>query len=269
MLPAVAMFHAGAFVLGEQAERGRKRQRAFVQEPHVRTAGPFDDIAYNVLCHGVDAKKFREECRCPIYPNQWNYWKLYRTTADNPTDQSIIEDTNWLMLQLTSTEVVGGKIRNTEIIIAPPWDPYSQPKAWGGARAQMKSREEVAVECQQGIVLRDSPIKPAFRAVWVRFVYRGQRDSAPWPTIKYGVRWGTSSGVRLWCPIQADWILDKVFEPSTEQVPSEQDDPTLPPAVSQEIPNVPDVGIGGKIALAGAGLLAVAVLAGYAVRSFR
>lgn len=208
----------------------------------------------DLLCPGVDVDKFKLECQAPVFPNQWNHWRLYRTTRDNPTDQEVI-DTALAFLGKITTPMDMGKIRHEDIVVIKDNSVHENP--WKTHIIMNR------LECTQSIQLAHSDFNPAYRTVYVRFVYRGSRDKIPWP-----VRKVSSIGLGSWCPLDADWILDSVFAPSSVNVPAESTDPILPGYVEQGVPEV-TLDYKQKALLWGLGIGAVAAMVGYGIRSVR
>lgn len=208
----------------------------------------------DLLCPGVDVDKFKQECQAPIFPNQWNHWRLYRTTRDNPSDQEVI-DTALAFLGKITTPMDMGKIRHEDMVVIKDNAVHENP--WKTHIIMNR------VECSQTIQLAHSDFNPAYRTVYVRFVYRGSRDKIPWP-----VRKVSTVGLGSWCPLNADWILDSVFAPSAVNVPPESTDPILPGYVEQGVPEV-TLDYKQKALLWGLGIGAVAAMVGYGIRSVR
>lgn len=209
----------------------------------------------DLLCPGVDVDKFKEQCQAPVFPNQWNHWRLYRTTRDNPTDQELVESCLAFLGKITMPMDMG-KIRHEDIVVIANNDQHSNP--W--QTEIIKNR----LECDQTINLAHSDFNPAYRTLYVRFVYRGSRTSIPWP-----VRKVNAIGLGSWCPLAADWILDSVFAPKQENVPAESSDPTLPSYIDRGLPNAPELSMGQKAAVIGLGIGALALALGYGIRSVR
>lgn len=204
----------------------------------------------SLLCPGIDPDEFAQSCRAPVFNNHWNVWRLYRTTRDNPTDAELRATADAFLAQITK-HVGSGSIPHIQhaLDVAP---------SWAEGRKVLARRED----CSPVPMLKDSPIDPAFRTIWLRFVYRGSATSMPWPVRK--ISWiGAASA----CPVDADWILDRVLEPDLIDVPAEGEDPILPPAYGKDLPDpkklIPKIGIGLGIAA-----VAVAAVAGaYVLRS--
>lgn len=227
----------------------RAFQQAIVRTGAVRTG--------DLLCPGIDTDEFKKQCQAPIFPNRWNHWRLYRTTRDNPSDQDVIDTGLAFLMQITKASDMG-VIRHEEIIVVPGNSNASHSNPWQTPIVDNRMR------CVQPIHLANSDFTPAYRTVYARFVYRGSRQSIPWP-----VRKVNALGLASWCPQNADWILDTVFAPSDVAVPSEKDDPALPGAIDQGLPSAPKLDLGTKFLLSGIGIVVVAGVLGYAVRSVR
>lgn len=229
------------------------------QQALVRTGIQYESLpAPNdlLLCPGIDVDKFKRECVAPIFPNMWNHWRLYRTTRDNPTDEEVKATALGFMLQIFKAFDMG-KVRHEDITVV-PIDKQPGENPWNAHIVRHRG-----AGCLVEILLGHSDYAPGYRTVYVRFVYRGSRTTIPWPVRK--VRAGFAS----WCPQDADWILDTIFAPSPENVPNEKDDPLLPGAVGQGLPDAPKLDLGTKVALWGVGIVVAAGVLGYAVRSVR
>jgi hypothetical protein len=151
---------------------------------------------------------------------------------------------------------VDGKIRRPKVWV-------KVAPAWGHGPA-LSTRLNA---CDYPMTLRASDNAPAYWEVWAEFVYRGVETHIPWVATNY------SMGVLYECPTGADWLLDAVLPPSQVGVPSEESDSPLPPNIDPKNEGfgalTPDLDFSTKLVIGGAGLLAVAVLAGYAIRSVR
>ena len=51
--------------------------------------------------------------------------------------------------------------------------------------------------------------------VLIEFVFRGTGRDMPWPVHKAQI-------IGPWCPVQADWVLARVYEPPSEHAPAER-----------------------------------------------
>lgn len=243
---------AGNF-LSERAERETERYRTGGEEGNYTLAGLTDALA----CPGIDLEKYQSECRAKVFRDAWNHWKLLRTTADGITEAEL--DTAARALLTMVNRDAEGKIRQVEVAIGKKANPWGTPV--------LESRNSV---CMTPMTLRASEYSPAYHEVFVRFVYRGVENDLLWPAYKVGAAGAAQQVLGVRCPTNADWLLDAVYTPSQVEVPAEKDDSLLPPLHEKGTDALdPDLDFSTKIALGGAGLLAVAVLAGYAVRSIR
>lgn len=218
---------------------------------HLRSRRRF--AAGSLLCPGIDPDEWAKKCQAPVYPDKWNVWRLYRTTRDNPTAKELERTADALLMQITK-HVGSGKIPHTMFSIG------ETPPSWAEGRSVLARRED----CSPVPTLAASDADPPYAVIWVRFVFRGSHSSMPWPVRK--VSW---IGFASACPVEADWILDRVYEPDTIDVPKEDDDPILPPALGKDLPDpktlVPKIAIGSALVLGVVG----AVAAAYVLRSFR
>lgn len=228
--------------------------RAIIRQSEMRT-GALPSPLDLALCPGIDVDAFKASCQAPIFPNHWNHWRLYRTTRDNPSDEDV-KQTALAFLMHVFKAFDMGVVRHEDIVVVPlNDDKHSNP--WNTSIVYNRAL------CVQPINLGHSPFSPAFRTVYARFVYRGSRQSIPWPARR------VVAGVASWCPQNADWILDSVFAPSAENVPPEGKDPKLPGAIGQSLPTVPEMSTATKAALWIGGFAVAAGLVGYAIRSVR
>jgi hypothetical protein len=262
MNPALvpALFGLGSQLITETAEarqRVRTGQRTSIpRRASIRTGALGNNLPGQgaIQCPGIDLDKYRDECRCPIYRDMWNVWRLLRTTADGVTADEMQHRTEAFM-QLVSSSL-DGKVRHLEVkpgALSNPWDTPVQV-----------SRNSV---CMTPFSLRASDNAPAYHEVFVRFVYRGLETTIPWPSMR------KDAGVfGVDCPTDATWLLDAVFTPSQIDVPEQASDSPFPVIVdphNKVDPRGPDLDFGTKIALWGGLGLLVAVALGYAVRSFK
>lgn len=217
-----------------------------------RTSGLTDKL----VCPGVDLDAFKANCRAKVFRDMWNYWKLLRSSADGITPDKLATAARALMTLVSQD--AEGKIRHVEVQIGKLANPWETPV--------LENRNAV---CMTPMTLRASDYAPAYYEVFVRFVYRGVENDLLWPARKIGAAGWASNTLGVHCPVGADWLLDAIYTPSQTEVPSPESDPTLPPLAGDIIPDVPDVDLSTKLVVGGLGVLALAAVAGYAVRSFR
>lgn len=163
----------------------------------------------DIGCSGVDVEAFKKSCRAPLRAEGWNRWLLWRTTRDEPSALDIERSTyaafsKWFELVESAAGVSlpgngTGKVDNLKIRVV-PWD-WSAPWRTIARREDCTPLPTVSGSGAIGVV--------------VEFVYRGSGTDMPWPVHK-------AQMIGPWCPVQADWILARVFEPSAEKAPPER-----------------------------------------------
>lgn len=273
MIPAVAVFHLVSTGLQEWGAEDGKRtgpaglKRKPIWKKRVRTGARGLQLKYSagaitdkILCYGVDVDAYRASCQVPLFPDMWNTWELYRQTTTSD-DLARSADKALAFMTWLNNVVLGGKIRHVTVeangqrvgdkldgeIIATP---------------AIVTRETV---CDVLPELAASDAHPPYDVCRVRFVYRGTEVGTPWPSYKLvgGVAYQL-------CPTGAKWMLGTCYGPSQQKVPDVKSDSWLPPYYHEHAPEPPgNWDLSTKLVLGGGVLLAVAVAAGYAVRSFR
>lgn len=205
----------------------------------------------DLLCPGSDVDAFEQECRAPIFRDAWNHWRLYYTSAHATLPKHVEATVRDYFGKVNAS--LGGRIRHLSIEVG-------QPPAW--TKYKLVERQQ----CPTVPMLRASDYSPAYWPVFARFVYRGVESHIPWVALQ-------GSPTPHTCPLEADLLLDAVFAPSQVDVPSAAGDSPLPPHVDPENQGwgalTPDLDLSTQVAIGGLGVLALAVLAGYAVRSFK
>lgn len=243
------MFGVAGQILTGMSERETERARV----PAIRTGGLTDKIT----CPGVDVDKYRAECRAHVFRDAWNHWKLLRSTADGLTIDKLSDAAKAFMGMVSKD--LDGKIRQVEVVVGKQANPWNTPV--------LENRNGV---CMTPMTLRASDFAPAYYEVFVRFVYRGLENDIVWPARKVGASGAASTILDSHCPVGADWLLDAVYTPSQEGVPSPEKDKVLPDWTDPYVPDAPaDWSLESKLLVGGGIALGVAVLAGYAVRSFK
>lgn len=169
-------------------------------------------------CGDVDIEAFKASCRAPLFPNRWNTWSLFRTTTDNPS-RTELEEKSRAVLDLWFGGIFGRPFQdlatNVELVT---FDDPGDGKEPFGRNVDPVARKE---DCTQFMYLRPGP----YVRVGVRFAYRGTATNMPWPVHRNQL-------MNSWCPIDCDWMLDRVFPPEDEVIPE-------PPST---FPNLPGFG---------------------------
>jgi hypothetical protein len=160
-------------------------------------------------CTGVDVDAFKRTCRAPLNPGGWNRWLLWRTTRDEASALDVERSTyavfgKWFELVEGPDKVSlpgngTGKVDNLKIRIV-PWD-------WSAPWRPVARREDCTpLPTIAGI---------GAIGVMVEFVFRGTSRHMPWPVHKAQI-------IGPWCPINADWILARAYEPPADAAPAER-----------------------------------------------
>lgn len=241
MLPALVPIYYSLLGhgLGEWSER-RERDKS-----KMRTG--------SILCPGVDVDKYEEVCVAPLVRDAWNYWRVLFSTRTGSRPDNLQSKALAFVGYLSQHELEGRIPGNSVTVVVNdstenPWGTPTQVTAMNA--------------CDFPILLTHSKFNPPYLTAHIRFIYRGVESGLPWPAIKQNA-WGL---ITRNCPNDADIVLDTVYTPSQLNVPDAKDDSFLPPLVEQKVPS-PSLGV--KVAIGGAAVLGIAVLGGYAVRSFR
>lgn len=250
------MFGLGGQLLSELSENETKagKRSSHGMAGLYKTGG----ITESIVCPGVDLDAYKLNCRAKVFRDHWNYWKVLRSTADGITLDKL-ELAGEAFMHMVNQDAVG-KIRHVEVVTGKLANPWGTPV--------LENRNAV---CMSPMTLRASDFAPAYYEVFIRFVYRGVENDLLWPARKVGLAGAASNTLGVHCPVGADWLLDAVYTPSSVNVPDVKTDSPVGPLYEDIDPGdlAPDLDFSTKIVLGGAGLLAVALAAGYAVRSFR
>ncbi len=189
------------------------RHGTFVRQGRIATARlpqTSEFVAVGDLsCPGVDVDAFKQKCRAPLNPEGWNRWLLWRTTRDEPSALDVERSTyavlaKWFELVEGPDGVSmpgngSGKVDNVKIRVV-PWD-WSAPWRVVARREDCTPLPTISGNGAIGVV--------------VEFVYRGQTRDMPWPVHKAQI-------IGPWCPVQADWILARAYEPPADAAPAER-----------------------------------------------
>lgn len=204
---------AGDFTLWSPFLETGAHLGAFAHDGRVvssRMPAPSGFVAVGDLsCPGVDVDAFKAKCRAPLNPEGYNRWLLWRTTRDEPSALDVERSTyavlsKWFELVEGPTGVSlpgygTGKVDNVRLRIV-PWD-WSVPWRTVARREDCTPLPTVAGNGAIGVL--------------IEFAYRGSSHNMPWPVHKAQI-------VGPWCPVQADWILARVYEPSADRPPAER-----------------------------------------------
>lgn len=189
-----------------------------------------------MTCTIADIEAFLEACQIPLYPGKWNTWLLLRTLTDEPeigqveaTARAVLRW--WFKSSATWPGLTRGDVDNFELVVGEAQDPSTTPtppvSPWGD-----RSRSAHRQDCDQFMTLKPG----AYIPIWVRFVYRGQAQRMGWP-----VRRVFFPGIAISCPIEADWLLDSVYEPiADEEIP--EPTPGLPGLPDVPAPDLKPIG---------------------------
>ena len=163
----------------------------------------------DIGCTGVDVEAFKRMCRAPMHPEGWNRWLLWRTTRDEPSALDIERSTyavlgKWFELveNADGMSMPGrgtGKVDNVKIRVV-PWE-FMAPWRVVARREDCTPLPTVSGNGAIGVL--------------IEFVFRGQSRDMPWPVHK-------AQMLGPWCPVQADWLLARVYEPPSEHAPPER-----------------------------------------------
>lgn len=179
-------------------------------------------------CSGVDVPAWLAANRVRVQPDFFNYWLLWRTTRDNPTEQDIRDTVAAVFVKWFDGSVIDpvatfkGTTRSgvadlIEVVkIGAPGQALGVP---GKGLRDMQRRELLPLGPPPMVAAAERADQPAAVQVLVRFAYRGKLGNMAWPTWRGGAV-DTDAGRR--CPVDADWILDRAWIAATEPAPPEQ-----------------------------------------------
>lgn len=216
----------------------------------MRWAGARRARTGQVLCD-ADPEEFQKRCTIGLFPGEWNTWTLYRTLRDNPSKEELEQMTRnvlgwWFKSSASIPGVTMGHADNLEIRIGEA--NQTEGLDTFGARDRLVTRSK---DCPAPLFLAPGDFIP----IAVRFVYRGELRTMPWPARR--VVW---PGIATWCPLDADWILDAIWAPVPgEAVPAPK--PGLPFLPDVPAPDIDMSGIGKRIS-EGVKAVATPLLAG-------
>lgn len=173
-------------------------------------------IIGDLNCSGVDIDAFEKACRIPLFPGQVNRWILRRTNRDEPSDRDVINSLRAVVSQffkrssdfgplLDPSFVFKGTIRAGSADLVSIEQISRAPIAFPtGERAVTLS------DCAHPITIRDEADKGPPVYVEIRFAYRGQTQTMPWPVHKVPPVY---LPINANCPAEADWAVVEVGTP--------------------------------------------------------
>lgn len=196
----------------------------------------------------VDAEEFGRTCRVRLWPDEWNVWRMFVSSEAVRDDESLIVAAVRKLAQ-DAARKAGGDVHDVEVTVGERTPSGRLPATFPavfGERAQAQTWTKNCPDWFPPMRLRPGP----YRSVALRFVYRhpgkaaGEPDSAPWPASRIG-----ALGIKHYCPVDADFLLDSVWEPRpNESVPEK---PTIIPdfempelTVPEGELTLPDIGAG-------------------------
>jgi len=184
-----------------------------------------------------DEERFVRETRIPLFRDQWNVWEVWLTDLYDETEEEIEERVRMLLAWWLW-----------------PWVETGPRKSWPGApggHLTFRDAEQIGIEAKRvppeiaplaaradrvtipGATTPEGRITYRHKEgggmfpVSIRFVYRGDTESIPWPVATGIVPiWDEAGEVLLdhmWCPVDTDAVVAKVFEPPDWPVPEPND----------------------------------------------
>ena len=156
----------------------------------------------------IDPELFKNGCRIPLYPGQWNRWIVaasteYGSLIGKPSEEERVtaiykQVCQWF--RIVENEHFYDSCDSTDVTVA------------------MVVKENMAARWGEPVATWDQCIQPItvespFNVYKVEFVYRGTRTSLPWPVWKEDViGWS-------WCPVMADLAVMNVYPSSSLSSP--------------------------------------------------
>jgi hypothetical protein len=171
----------------------------------------------DLYCPNVDIDQFKQNFRAPVYPEKWNVWLLRRTLRDNPSADAMQSTTEAVFDQWFKFSNYYGSVDIVNVLSISP-----NP-------AELAKLTPVRSATQLGVP--GNVVQPG-TMVLVKFAYRGSLTDMPWAAWKYSF----GQFFNNWCPVDADWLLDTVYEPLKDPVPKEM------PWWEKILPNPPSPG---------------------------
>lgn len=173
-----------------------------------------------ILGCDTDEERWMQSCSIPLFPGKWNDWWLVRTLVDEPNQDQVIKGASnamrfWFSKTAKVPGVTLGHADNLKVEIVGP-DAFQPTDV-----ASIPRITATIASCPE-----EWSIEPPFIGVKVRFVYRGVRNSMPWPVARSSIAFDTLTG--QWCPLDATWLVTTALKPDPkETVPDESDEPDL------------------------------------------
>ncbi|HWA70698.1 MAG TPA: hypothetical protein VG937_00115 [Polyangiaceae bacterium] len=164
-------------------------------------------------CPDIDVDNWRLENRVPLFRSKVNRWILVRTLRDDPSPDDLKNT-----LAATFMKWFSG----TTLDPALTFHGTTRSATADLIKLERVSKERLSF-AQTARRREDLPgVTPRLRTgeyVWleVSFAYRGEQADMPWP-VRTGAVVQLQSSAQ--CPVDADWILDSVAQP-TEDAPPE------------------------------------------------
>lgn len=198
----------------------------------------------DLLCD-IDSDEFARTCRVRLFPDNWNVWRIFINSqlSENPDTIATIA----AVLVNNAIKDVGGILHDFEAVVSEPISAGQVPIQLPATFGDRRKSQDWLTNCDWPQTRLRSNVP--WRSVAVRFVYRGASGNAPWPSMRV-----SSIGIKVYCPVEADALLDSVWEPipdeSVPDVPAVLDDiPDSFPSI--DIPSLPSAGeIGSGLAKA-------------------
>lgn len=183
--------------------------------------GPF----FEASCP-IPLDEFKDKCRVATYPGKVNRWLLLRTTRDGATREQVLETVDAVMRKWWSgVRGPAGDVAPTERLGSVRADVGAGEEAWEAFASTQGAPLDTRQSCPFGMTIqtgRASLSSPAtsrgedFFAVYVEFELRAQITNLPWPVWQ-----GAKRVLDPECPVAADWLLDRYWEPHDDYTLSE------------------------------------------------
>lgn len=205
------------------------------------------------VCPNIDTDAFRLKCRAPLFPNQWQCWKIARTNVDNPTSQDIVSGVHWA-LRFWFTNILP---RGQNPVVAPYDSLEITPNPPNDDLVLIaSSRDKERLNCSDYLIsLQHNPSgKPI--EIWVEFVYRGNHKDMPWPC--YRVERTLSYAIEDFCPVGGQYVVEQIFQ---RKAPREV--PKQPNLIDIDVPSVidPTKSLTGILFWGGVGVVGTYIIA--------
>lgn len=170
-------------------------------------------------CDAVDIEAFKRDNRIPLLPRQWQVWRLFRTTRDNPTPSEELDTARAVVLKWFASGLVDQITACNSDASCKAMIP---PDASGRENVErIASWQALKSPIQLAAPRAAKAGERAYEEVWVKFAYRGSDSDMPWPVWKQQL-WNP------WCPSQCDWMVAEAYRILTpEPLPPESGVPEI------------------------------------------